>query len=85
MENQVALTARKKICIDPKIQDITLDEIYDQIGEEIKIDKEVLDKLKKKEQELEIKFCYARKTAMEIYELAKYLDKKIICIYRLKQ
>ena len=74
------MTARKKICIDSKIQDITLDEIYNQIGEETKNDKEVLDKLKKKEQELEIKFCYARKTAMEIYELAKYLDKKIVCI-----
>ena len=64
------MTARKKICIDSKIQDITLDEIYNQIGEETKIDKDVLDKLKKKEQELEIKFCYARKTAMEIYAKA---------------
>ena len=35
--------------------------------------------MKNKEQELEIRFCTTRKVAKEIYELAKYLSKKVIC------
>ena len=73
-------SARTKLCNKPNIQDITLDQIYEEIKNITKIDEEIIKKLKAKEQELEIRFCTKRKTAKEIYDLAKYLNKKVICI-----
>lgn len=61
-------------------QDITLDEIYQEIEREIDIDKDSIKKIKDKEIELELRFCYERETAKEIYELSKYLHKKVICV-----
>ena len=43
------------------------------------IPKEILDVLKNKEIELELRFCKRRETAYSIYELAKYLGKRVIC------
>lgn len=71
--------AREKKCINKDIQDITLDEIYDELKNETKIDENIIELLKNKEQELEIKFCSRRNVAKEIYDLAIYLNKKIIC------
>ena len=71
---------RNKLCNTTDKQDITLNEIYQEIKEEVGLDNEILEKLKFKEQELEIEFCSERKTAKEIFELAQYLNKKIICI-----
>ena len=59
-------------------QEITLDEIYEEIQNQTKLEDEIIEKMKQKEQELEIKFCTARKTGKEIYELAKYLGKTVI-------
>ena len=61
-------------------QDMTLDDIYNEIGNECKVENEILDKMEIKEKELEIKFCYARNIGKELYELANYLNKKVICI-----
>lgn len=61
-------------------QDMTLDDIYNEIANEGKIDKEIIAKMKEKEKELEISFCSARKTGKELYELARYLGKRVICI-----
>lgn len=63
-----------------KREDITLDEIYQEIQNVINVDNDIIEKMKNKEQELEIRFCTTRKVAKEIYELAKYLGKKVICI-----
>ena len=71
--------ARNKFCIKENIQEITLDQIYEEIKNITKLDENVIEALKNKEKELEIKFCMQRKTAKEIYDLAKYLNKKIIC------
>lgn len=64
---------------DPLIQEITLDSIYEVIEREYKIDKNILEKLKQKEQEYEIRFCKRRDTAYELYELALDVGKKVIC------
>ena len=61
-------------------QDMTLDDIYNEIANEGKIDKGILAKMEEKEKELEISVCSARKTGKELYELARYLDKRVICI-----
>ncbi len=62
-----------------KREEITLDEIYQEIQNVINVDNDIIEKMKNKEQELEIRFCTTRKVAKEIYELAKYLGKKVIC------
>ncbi len=59
-------------------QEITLDEIYEEIQKETRLENEIIERVKQKEQELEIKFCTKRKAAKEIYELAKYLGKTVI-------
>lgn len=71
--------ARKRYCTKKEIQDITLDEIYEELRNETKLDEKIIELLKIKEQELEIKYCTKRNVAMEIYELAKYLNKEVIC------
>lgn len=63
-----------------KIQDITLDEIYEEIEEETGINSSILKLMMEKEKELELNFCSERKTAKELYELALFLGKEVICI-----
>lgn len=64
---------------NPEIEEITLDDIYDTINMLYDIDKKILDALKQKEKEYEIKFCTRRETAYELYTLAKNCGKKVIC------
>lgn len=71
---------RTLLGISKKKQDMTLDEIYDEIKYETNLDDEILNKMKEKEISLEIRFCNCRKTGKELYELAKYLNKKIIYV-----
>ncbi|MBQ9012899.1 MAG: glycosyltransferase [Bacilli bacterium] len=59
-------------------QDITIDEIYKTIKNTYFIEDEILEKLKEKEKELEIRFCSKRKTGYELYTLALALGKKVI-------
>ena len=59
-------------------QEITLDEIYDFIGDKYKLDRTKLDVIKKKEIELELSFCKRRETTYSLYKLCKSLDKKVI-------
>lgn len=61
-------------------EDITLDEIYNKIADNYYFSKEICDKMKQKEIEYEYRFCYARKTGKELFELAQYCDKKVIMI-----
>lgn len=62
-----------------EIDDVTLDRIYEIIKEEYDIPADIIEFLKKKEIELELKFCKRRETAYSIYKLAKYLGKRVIC------
>lgn len=59
-------------------QEITLEQIYDTIATEYGIKKNVLDKLKSKEIEYEVRFCTRRNTGYELYTLALAMGKKVI-------
>ena len=69
------LSARNKHL---ELEDITLDHIYEAMAEDFSITEPVINKLKKKELELEVRFTSKRKTGYELYQLAKYLGKRII-------
>ena len=62
-----------------KEEEITLDKIYDIIEKQYEIPNDIIEFLKKKEIELELRFCKRRETAYSIYKLAKYLGKRVIC------
>jgi len=66
--------------LNPSHEDLTIDEIYQEIFSGYKIREETLTTLKQKEIDLEVQFCKARKSAKELYDLAVYCGKKIICI-----
>ena len=73
--------ARLKIRINnPGFEDITLEEIYYQFKDISGLDNELCDYLKSLEVNYEKNFCFKRKTAFELYELALKKDKKIILI-----
>ena len=59
-------------------EEVTLDEIYDCIKDDFRINNSILNKLKKKEIELELRYCKVRKSGKNLYTLAKHLNKKII-------
>lgn len=69
--------ARERI-ENEECQEITLDQIYDTIATEYGIEKNVLDKLKNKEMEYEVRFCTRRNTGYELYTLALAMGKKVI-------
>ncbi|MDR2510148.1 MAG: glycosyltransferase [Spirochaetaceae bacterium] len=75
-----AETIARRNINNPQIEDITLDEIYDALSREYRISKTTAEYMKAKEIETELKFCSARKSAFELYELAAHLGKKIICV-----
>lgn len=64
---------------DPKIQEVTLDDIYETIHKLYEIDEKILYILKEKEKEYEERFCKCRNTAYELYQLAIDIGKKVIC------
>lgn len=72
--------ARELVKDKEKIQDVTLDEIYDAMSKMYNLDKKVVEELKENEVKNELKFCSARKTSLELYKLAKYVGKKVIVI-----
>ena len=59
-------------------QEVTLEEIYDYISETYQLDRKQLRKIQDAEEKMEIHFCYQRKTGHELYQLAKYLKKRVI-------
>lgn len=61
-----------------KLEDITLDEIYEVLGENFS--KEIVENTKRIEIEIEEKFLVANKFIKEVYDYAKTLGKKIILI-----
>lgn len=69
--------ARERIETE-KCQEITLDEIYSTIESEYGISQEILEKLKNKEIEYELRFCERRNIGYELYTLALAMGKKVI-------
>ena len=61
-------------------EDITLDDIYACLAEEYGLGAALAEKMKALELQAEKRFCYARKTAKELYSLAKYLGKKVVAV-----
>lgn len=59
-------------------EEVTLKQIYDQMAIDYGFDRKKLEKIEKRECELEIKFCYQRKFVKQLYDLARYNGKKII-------
>lgn len=60
-------------------QEITLDAIYQTMQKRYHLDDELTKKLKDFELEQELRFCKQRETAYELYALALYLEKRVIC------
>ena len=70
--------ARKKIAIKyPQYEDITLSEIYCTLNSDFEISKELCDKLKLCEEQLEIEFAQKRQVGYELFTLAQNCGKKI--------
>lgn len=61
-----------------KLEDVTLDEIYGALYKLTNFDRDKLERIKQKEIELEIKYCKQRTFAKELFDLARYLGKKVI-------
>lgn len=59
-------------------EEITLDEIYEQIALDYGIDSDALNTLKQREKELEIRFCTARKMGKQLLELALSQNKQVV-------
>ena len=68
------IEARKR----SKEEDITLEEIYEVLQDTFDLPKKNAEKLIVAEQEAEIRFCYPRRCAKELYELCLFLGKKIV-------
>lgn len=62
----------------PQYEEITLDEIYDQLEKDYCLDRMALEKLKALEQELELRFCVERKMGRQLFELARSQGKQVI-------
>lgn len=60
------------------IEEVSLAEIYQVMQEEYGLPVNVANELMQAEMELELEFCYPRKTAKQLYELALFVGKKVI-------
>ena len=75
-EHQARLHIKKQY----RFEDITLQEIYDELALQNHFPDHIMQALMQKEKELEIRFCTARQKIKEIYDLAVFLGKEVICI-----
>ncbi len=64
--------------LQPSDEDVTIHEIYDYIVKFYELDKDIADKLKNYEIELELKYCQSRNIGKYLFDIAKYCGKKII-------
>lgn len=78
-ETSEVIARNKQYENDSSIEEITLDDIYNVIHEAYYIDEKILNKLKKIECDLELRFCERRNTAFNLYQLALNCGKKVIC------
>lgn len=71
--------ARVNHCSNEK-QEVNLDEIYDVLCQEFRIDKYNADNLKKREIDIEKELCYAKDIGYKLFKVAQKTGKKIIFI-----
>lgn len=74
----IRMASEKSARINSENGEITLDEIYQEMSESYDVDKEIAEKLKTTEINLEIQGCYARKTAKILFDTAIQNGKKVI-------
>jgi len=78
--HKLRIESEKRCREKNKELDVTLDEIYDELREYYKLDKADCDLYKKTEVDLELKYAYPRKSMKNIFEMVKYIGKRIIAI-----
>ena len=61
-------------------EDITIDEIYEQLGIDYGVSKDICDKLRDMEIGYELKFCQRRESGIELLEMAQAIGKSTILI-----
>lgn len=69
---------RRKIREKTGVQDVTLEQIYDEIARQCSFLQKYLEPVKNKEIELELQYCYPRNTGKELYDFAQSLGKTVI-------
>ncbi|WP_346686692.1 HAD-IA family hydrolase [Megamonas hypermegale] len=72
------LARQKSMLEKPMWEDITLDDIYIVVKELTNFSEDIIEKIKNKEIELELKYCKTRNFAKELFELALSQGKRII-------
>lgn len=65
---------------NPDREDVTLSEIYAYMGECYKLPQEILKAMQEEEIRLEIRFAKRRESGCALFELAKYLNKKVLLV-----
>jgi HAD hydrolase, family IA, variant 1 len=66
--------------VNPEYQDITLSDIYVEMQDVFGLEKDVAEKLKNREIELELELLVTRNSAKYLYDLAKSSGKKVIIV-----
>lgn len=64
----------------PQFEEICLDEIYEEFEYLYDVSKEISEKIKQREVELEMQFCQPRKKICELYDMARYLGKTVVAV-----
>lgn len=62
----------------PSYQDVTIDEIYETISDLFQLPDSITMEMKEEEKQLEIQFCQQRRSAKELYDLARLTGKKVV-------
>lgn len=73
--------ARRRVALENVgHQDVTLDEIYQTIKDMYQLDDDIIEKLKNRENQLEIQLSSPRKSIRDLFNFAKSLNKKLIIV-----
>ena len=74
----IRMAAEKSARLSSENGEVTIDDIYQEMSDNYNIEKSVAEKLKETEIQLEIKGCYARKTAKMLFDEAIKCGKKVV-------
>jgi len=71
---------RARKVVGNEYEDINIDEIYNVLCLEYGVSDAVAETMKQLEVEIELKYCTARNSVFELYEMALHIGKEVICI-----
>lgn len=77
---RINVEAELRQCLSMAIEEVTLQKIYDRIASIYELSDEQKNVLMECEVELELKYIRPRMCGQELYELAKYLKKRVIIV-----